>query len=123
MTRPEPRWLLLHGTPLTPQVWDGVAGYLREHGTVWSPDVSPVPGQDTQASLAAHLVSVLGQSPERLHVVGHSFGGQIAIDVALRAPQRVQTLTLICSRDTPFAPFAAAAAQLRGGGAVDARLA
>jgi pimeloyl-ACP methyl ester carboxylesterase len=120
MTQPEPRWLLLHGTPLTPQVWDGVASYLREYGPVWSPAVSPVPGQDTQATLAAHLVSVLGQSPERLHVVGHSFGGQIAIDVALLAPQRVQTLTLICSRDTPFTPFAAAAAQLRSGGAVDA---
>jgi pimeloyl-ACP methyl ester carboxylesterase len=121
MTQPEPRWLLLHGTPLTPQVWDGVAGYLRDYGPAWSPDVSAVAGsQDAQAALAAHLVSALGQFPERLHVVGHSFGGQVAIDVALLAPQRVQTLTLICSRDTPFAPFAAAAAQLRSGGAVDA---
>jgi hypothetical protein len=24
--RPDPTWLLLHGTPLTPQVWDGVRG-------------------------------------------------------------------------------------------------
>jgi pimeloyl-ACP methyl ester carboxylesterase len=121
MSRPEPRWLLLHGTPLTPQVWDGVAGHLREHGPVWSPDVSPAAGsQDTQATMAAHLVSALGQSPERVHVVGHSFGGQIAIDVALLAPQRVRTLTVICSRDTPFAPFAAAAARLRNGDPVDA---
>jgi hypothetical protein len=30
------RWLLLHGTPLTPQVWDGVAGHLRRYGPVWA---------------------------------------------------------------------------------------
>jgi hypothetical protein len=30
------RWLLLHGTPLTPQVWDGVPGYLRRYGPVWT---------------------------------------------------------------------------------------
>jgi hypothetical protein len=28
------RWLLLHGTPLTPQVWDGAAGHLRRYGPV-----------------------------------------------------------------------------------------
>jgi hypothetical protein len=28
--------LLLHGTPLTPQVWDGVAGHLRRHGPAWA---------------------------------------------------------------------------------------
>lgn len=121
MSQPGARWLLLHGTPLTPQVWDGVAGHLREYGPVSCPDVSPAAGsRDTQATLAARLVSALGDSPERLHVVGHSFGGQVAIEVALLVPQRVQTLTLICSRDTPFEEFAAAAAQLRRGGPADA---
>ena len=52
-------------------------------------------------------------------MVGHSFGGQIALDFALLAPQRVQALTLICTRDTPFPGFAAAAARLRHGGPVD----
>jgi pimeloyl-ACP methyl ester carboxylesterase len=120
MSHPEARWLLLHGTPLTPQVWDGVTASLRERGPVWSPDVSAAPGRDNQAALAEHLVSTLAQDPGPLHVVGHSFGGQIAIDVALLVPQRVQTLTLLCSRDTPFEPFAAAADRLRHGGPVDA---
>jgi pimeloyl-ACP methyl ester carboxylesterase len=114
------RWLLLHGTPLTPQVWDGVAGHLRGHGPAWCPDISPAAGQrDAQAVLAAQLTRTLERSSERLHVVGHSFGGQVAIDVALLAPQRVQTLTLVCSRDTPFPAFAAAAARLRDGEPVD----
>jgi pimeloyl-ACP methyl ester carboxylesterase len=52
-------------------------------------------------------------------VVGHSFGGQIAIDFALLAPQRVQALTLICTRGTPFPAFVAAAARLRHGDPVD----
>ena len=34
--RPGDRWLLLHGTPLMPQVWDGVAGDLRRYGPVWA---------------------------------------------------------------------------------------
>jgi alpha-beta hydrolase superfamily lysophospholipase len=54
------------------------------------------------------------------HVVGHSFGGQVALDFALLVPQRVATLTLLCSRDTPFPAFAAAAARLRAGEPVDA---
>jgi pimeloyl-ACP methyl ester carboxylesterase len=122
MSGPKEQWLLLHGTPLTPRVWDGVTGYLQDYGPVRSPDVSPAAGgRDVQAALATHLVSALEQFPQRLHVVGHSFGGQVAIDVALLAPQRVQTLTLVCSRDTPFPPFAAAAARLRHGDPVDAR--
>ena len=30
MSGPKEQWLLLHGTPLTPQVWDGVTGYLQD---------------------------------------------------------------------------------------------
>ena len=56
----------------------------------------------------------------RLHVVGHSFGGQVALDFTLLVPRRVATLTLLCSRDTPFPAFAAAAARLRSGDPVDA---
>ena len=54
-----------------------------------------------------------------MHVVGHSFGGQVALDLALLAPARVRALTLICSRDTPFPAFAATAAALRRGDPVD----
>lgn len=92
------RWLLLHGTPLTPEVWDGVAAYLGEYGPIWSPDASPGAGSpDAPAALAGHLAAAVESSPDRLHVAGHSYGGQVAIDFAVLAPQRVQTLTLICT--------------------------
>jgi pimeloyl-ACP methyl ester carboxylesterase len=120
MSGPGERWLLLHGTPLTPQVWDGVAEYLRGYGQVWSPDVTPAAGsRDSQAALAAQVADALEPIPQGLHVAGHSFGGQVAIDLALLLPQRVRTLTVICSRDTPFPAFAAAAARLRDGNPVD----
>jgi pimeloyl-ACP methyl ester carboxylesterase len=121
MSEASARWLLLHGTPLTPQVWRNVAGYLREGGPVWCPDVSPTAGSlAAQATLAARLASAADRFPGSLRVVGHSFGGQVAIDFTLLVPHRVQTLTLICSRDTPFPAFAAAAARLRRGDPVDA---
>jgi pimeloyl-ACP methyl ester carboxylesterase len=115
------RWLLLHGTPLTPEVWDGVAAYLTLSGPVTCPDITPAgEAPDVPGTLAARVAAQVGELPGRLHVVGHSFGGQVALDLALLAPQRVATLTLLCSRDTPFPAFAAAAARLRDGGPVDA---
>jgi pimeloyl-ACP methyl ester carboxylesterase len=113
-------WVLLHGTPLTPAVWDEVAAHLRPSGPVVCPEITPPGGvQDAQHDLAARMVFEVEGRPGRVHVVGHSFGGQVALDLALLAPQRVRTLTIICSRDTPFPPFAAAAESLRRGDPVD----
>ncbi len=115
------RWLLLHGTPLTPEVWDGVAAGLTRSGPVSCPDITPAgEARDVPGVLAARVAAEVPEGPGRLHVVGHSFGGQVALDLALLAPQRVASLTLVCSRDTPFPAFAAAAARLRDGGQVDA---
>jgi pimeloyl-ACP methyl ester carboxylesterase len=120
----EDRWLLLHGTPLTPAVWDRVAACLTRSGTVWSPAITPAgDARDAQGALAARLTAEAARPIGRLHVVGHSFGGQVALDFALLVPQQVATLTLLCSRDTPFPAFAAAAARLRGGAPVDAEAA
>jgi pimeloyl-ACP methyl ester carboxylesterase len=99
-------WLLLHGTPLTPAIWADVAALLP--GGVQCPAV--VPGRPA---------TDLAIGPGPFDVVGHSFGGQAALDLALAAPERVRSLTLICSRDTPFPAFAGAAAKLRAGGPVD----
>jgi len=112
-------WVLLHGTPLTPAVWDGVAAHLGRRGQVLCPVVTPEgDAGDAPARIAARLASA-GGLPEQMHLVGHSFGGQVALDLALLAPRRIRDLTLICSRDTPFPAFAAAAAALRRGEPVD----
>lgn len=111
-------WLLLHGTPLTPAVWDEVRPRLEAAGPVFSPAVTPGPGE-TQQVLARRIVGELPVSAERLNVVGHSFGGQVALEVAILAPDLVESLTVLCSRDTPYPPFAATATALRNGGPVD----
>jgi pimeloyl-ACP methyl ester carboxylesterase len=110
------QWLLIHGTPLTPDVWSGVAGPLSELGVVHCPSVAEAPhALDVQGALATQVLS----QPGDFHVVGHSFGGQIALDVCIQAPKRVKSLTVLCSRDTPFPAFAAAARNLRNGDPTD----
>jgi pimeloyl-ACP methyl ester carboxylesterase len=106
--------VLLHGTPLTPAVWEPVAALLG--GPVACPAVTP---HDPARSTAALAREVLAACPGELDLVGHSYGGQVALDAALLAADRVRSLTLVCSRDTPFPPFAATAAALRAGAPVD----
>lgn len=116
-TAERPHWLLLHGTPLTPQVWDDVATRLRRFGTVTAPDLSRlVTSDNVQRSLAE---GVLAQVPGAWHVVGHSFGGQVALEVCLAAPERVRSVTGICTRDTPFPAFEAVADAVAGPAPID----
>jgi pimeloyl-ACP methyl ester carboxylesterase len=112
-------WLLLHGTPLSPQVWDGVREHLRDDVRV--PDLNAlierVPPGQLQTELAAAVLSELPDAP--LVVVGHSFGGQVALEVALMAPERVVRLVVVCSRHTPFPAFTDGARTVREGRPVD----
>jgi pimeloyl-ACP methyl ester carboxylesterase len=112
-------WLLLHGTPLTPQVWDGIRPYLEAERPVAAPLLPrPADSRAPQAEIAqAVLASLPATGP--LHVVGHSFGGQVALEVAIAAPLAVASLTILCSRATPFPAFAATAASLRHGDPLD----
>src|ERR1700712_4914164 len=113
-------WLLLHGTPLTPEIWSAVAAELPPHQMVQAPAL--IAGGDPATATVRLAASVLEAAPQTggaIHVVGHSFGGQVALELALLAPQRVGSLTMICSRDTPFPAFADAAGPLPSRGAVD----
>lgn len=114
------RWLLLHGTPMGPEVWDGVAPILADVQPVLAPQLrTPHAAAGAQAELAAAVLHDLPDDAGGLHVVGHSFGGQVAIEVALQAPDRVRSLTVLCSRAAPFPAFAGAAANVRSGAPVD----
>jgi pimeloyl-ACP methyl ester carboxylesterase len=108
------RWLLLHGTPLDPEVWDGVRAHLP--GDVVVPDLNalvPAAGPVQEQVASAVLAGLPGGAD--LMVVGHSFGGQVAIEIALQAPHRVARLIIVCSRHTPCPPFAAGARIVRAG--------
>lgn len=111
-----PPVVLVHGTPLDAKAWDGlvprlaarhrvIAYDLRGHGSARS---CPLPG--TYAPLIDDLALLLDElGLERAHVAGHSFGGQVAASFAVAHPERVEALTVVCPRSTPFPPFAAAA--------------
>jgi 3-oxoadipate enol-lactonase len=117
-----PELVLVHGTPLELGAWDRMVPLLaadlrvvrydlRGHGAARA---VPVASYDV---LAADLVRLLdGLDIERAHLVGHSFGGQVAARFARDHADRLATLTSVCSRLTPFAPFAAAADRIEAGG-------
>jgi pimeloyl-ACP methyl ester carboxylesterase len=112
-------WVLLHGTPLDPDVWADLRTALGQQ-PVHAPIATPTAdGKHPQLAVARRLVSELPAVADRWDVVGHSFGGQIAIELALLAPDRVASLSLICSRDTPFPPFSQTASDLRSGAPID----
>jgi pimeloyl-ACP methyl ester carboxylesterase len=113
-------WLLLHGVPLSPQVWEEVASQLPGDAAI--PDlndaITAAPASGTlQQNVAAAVLAGLPDGD--LTVVGHSFGGQVALEVALFAPQRITTLMVVCSRHTPFPAFAAGARAVGAGDPVD----
>jgi pimeloyl-ACP methyl ester carboxylesterase len=115
--------VLVHGTPLDLRCWDTLVPTLSKELHVIRYDVR---GHGTQAhcavpgsygALADDLGAVLDRlGLERAHLVGHSFGGQIVQAFAVRAPERVESLTVLCARARPFEPFATAAASIRESG-------
>lgn len=113
-------WLLLHGTPLTPEVWDGLRPTLGSIHPVSAPLLPrPATATGAQAEIADRVLKEVDHLAQRFHVVGHSFGGQVAVELALAAPRRVASLTVLCSRASPFPSFSTAAEALRLGEPVD----
>ncbi|MDP7550990.1 MAG: alpha/beta hydrolase [Acidimicrobiales bacterium] len=97
-----PALYLVHGIGSRRATWDGLVPALAEHFTCVSYDLrghgeSPVPPvpyslDELVADLEA-LRARLGH--ERIHVMGHSLGGQIGPAYALAHPDRVLTVTLL----------------------------
>ena len=115
--------ILLHGFPQTSLAWvaqlDALAGAgyravaFDQRG--YSPGARP---DDVEAYRTPSLVSdVLGVADslgvERLHLVGHDWGGAVAWQVAGRHPERVRTLTVV-STPHPAAMGLALAGNLGG---------
>ncbi len=51
---------------------------------------------------AADLTAVIASRPGPVHVVGHSFGGLVARQAALAAPETIASLVLLCSGPGPI---------------------
>lgn len=95
-------------------MWGAVLPVLEQQGIAVAPAVvADSPGPNLQRHIASRIATQHADGP--WHVVGHSFGGQVALELAVRRPDLVSALTLMCTRDTPYPGFAAAADDVAAG--------
>jgi pimeloyl-ACP methyl ester carboxylesterase len=97
--------VLIHGFPLTREVWDAQAAQLAKRSRVIRPDLrgmgaSSVPeGPYLMETLAGDVAAVLDAlGMERASIVGHSMGGYVAMAFCRMYAERVTRLALVCSR-------------------------
>lgn len=113
--------LLLHCSASSGKQWDKLAGALGDRYRAYAPDLHGYgaaqpwvgPGSLKLSAEAALAADELSAEPGDVHVVGHSYGGAVALRFAVEQPWRVRSLTLI----EPVAFHT-----LREGGARDRRL-
>jgi pimeloyl-ACP methyl ester carboxylesterase len=94
---------LVHGSAVAGKSWNALAAPLRESGVVVvAPDrLGQAAGERWPAGRAMsfdeeaeHLAAALAAAPGPVHLFGHSYGGAVAMQMALRWPERVARLTL-----------------------------
>ncbi len=97
-----PALLLVHGLACDSATWDKVIAPLAEHFTVIAPDLlghgaSDKPDADYSLGAYANgmrdLLTILGI--DTVTVVGHSFGGGVAMQFAYQFPERTERIVLI----------------------------
>lgn len=91
--------VLIHGQPGSAQDWSRVIPLLATHHRVIAVDRpgyrgDPAPPTDWAGNALALLAMLDRLNIERFVVVGHSYGGGVALETALRAPDRVAHLVL-----------------------------
>jgi len=99
-----PGVLLIQGVGAVGKVWMPQVAHLAAHYTTIAPDNRGVGGSTSTSgalsieAMANDALAIMDAAEiNRFHVVGHSMGGLIAQEVALRAPERVRTLSLLCT--------------------------
>ncbi len=96
--------LLLHATASAGAQWQALAETLRSDWRVVAPDLygygesDPWPGHGPfalaeEAALAEAVLADAGRGP--FHLIGHSYGGAVALRLAMQQPERLLSLVLI----------------------------
>jgi len=90
----------LHGSASSSKQWQSLVAYLEDRFTVITPDL---PGYGTNketgvlpglAGDATSVISEMERIGEPVHLVGHSYGGAIALKIALMRPDLLASLTV-----------------------------
>lgn len=96
-----PVLVALHSSGAGGRQWDAWRR-MPPHGATWhTPDLIgygaapwPVGAAVSLDTEAQALAALLRTSPQGVHLVGHSYGGSVALQLALRWPRQVRSLTL-----------------------------
>jgi pimeloyl-ACP methyl ester carboxylesterase len=99
-----PTLILLSGLLCDEAVWSGQIARLSEGRDVFCPGFLDHP------SIEAMAEAVLAKAPARFSLAGHSMGGRVALEIAARAPERIERLALL---DTGFRPARPGEAETR----------
>lgn len=95
--------LLLHCSASSGKQWDELAGALGNRYRTYAPDLHGYgaaqpwsgPGPLKLSAEAGLAAAALPAEAGDVHVVGHSYGGAVALRFAVEQPRRVKSLTLI----------------------------
>jgi len=98
--------VLLHGAFLDRHSWDGSFDVLARLFRVMRYDVRPFgassPVERAYAPTDDLLRFLDDRGAQKAHLIGHSFGGAVALDFALQRPDRVASLTLVSAPPSGF---------------------
>lgn len=96
--------ILVQGVGVIGEGWRPQIAALRDCYSLAAPDNRGIGGSTlgsgalTIEDMAADVLAIANaEGFERFHLAGHSVGGLIAQEVALRAPGRVRSLALLCT--------------------------
>lgn len=113
--------VLLHGWPESSHCWQGVANALPDDYRLIMPDLRGLGDSErtlddaayTKQALATDMLDLLDTlGVTRVALVGHDWGGAVAQEMALGAPERVERLVLLNIHVLPNARGNASAQQV-----------
>ncbi len=100
--------VLIHGTNLDRRMWEDEVPWLKHHARVLRYDLRGQGESDHPTQAYANHSDLLRLLDEigvkEVSLVGLSAGAQVALDVALAAPQRVQHLVLVSPSLSGYVP-------------------
>lgn len=106
--------VLIHGWPQTAHCWHRLIPRLATRWRVIAPDLRGfgLSGKEglplSRAQLAADIAGLLDTlGLESAHIVGHDWGGMVALKLAFDCPDRVRSLTLVDCSTTHWPHWAA----------------
>jgi pimeloyl-ACP methyl ester carboxylesterase len=96
------RTIALHCSGAGPSQWNGLAAALGAGYEVLAPEHygsgsrGPWTGEHpfTLAAEGAGALALIDTSDDKVHLVGHSYGGGVALEVALARPDRIASMAL-----------------------------